>query len=305
MPARRQPVRPAPCVIDTDPGIDDALALLLAWSSPELLVEALTTVAGNVPLAQATENAWRLCELRRPTPTPVVAEGAATPLRRSLRTATHYHGGDGLGDAGGWPPAPARPAPADAVEVLLGAARRHGERLVLIALGPLTNVALAYARDAAAVRGVGRIVVMGGAVDVPGNTEADAEFNIHVDPDAARVVIDAGLPVDLVPLDATRQTVLTREELDATLARHPGRIAERVAAFTAHGFRPGLTLHDPLAVGVAFEPAFATWDAVRLTVGPEGETRRADGPPNCRVARRVDRARFVDVFLDRVAAASS
>jgi purine nucleosidase/pyrimidine-specific ribonucleoside hydrolase len=295
-------------VIDTDPGIDDALALLLAWSSPELLVEALTTVAGNVPVAQATLNAFRLCELRRPKPMPIVAEGAATPLDRPLRTATHYHGDDGLGDAGGWPEVPGRPAPADALDVLLEAMRRHRERLLLIALGPLTNVAHALRRDAAAVRAVGRIVVMGGAVDVPGNTEADAEFNIHVDPAAAREVIEAGLPVDLVPLDATRQAVLRRAELAAALARHEGPIADRVAAFTARGFRergedrqPGLLLHDPLAVAVAFEPSFVTWEDVRLTVGPEGETRRAEGAPNCRIARRVDRVRFIDVFLDRVA----
>jgi purine nucleosidase/pyrimidine-specific ribonucleoside hydrolase len=296
-------------VIDTDPGIDDALALLLAWSSPELLVEALTTVAGNVPVAQATLNAFRLCELRRPRPMPIVAEGAATPLDRALRTATHYHGDDGLGDAGGWPEPAARPVPADALDVLLEAMRRHRERLLLIALGPLTNVAQALRRDAAAVRGVGRIVVMGGAVDVRGNVEdADAEFNIHVDPAAAREVIDAGLPIDLVPLDATRQAVLRRAELGAALARHPGPIADRVAAFTAHGFRergddrqPGLTLHDPLAVAVAFEPSLVTWEAVRLTIGPEGETRRAEGAPNCRIARRVDRVRVIDLLLDRVA----
>ena len=180
-------------------------------------------------------------------------------------------------------------------------------RLTLIALGPLTNVALALERDPAAVRAIGRIVVMGGAVDVPGNTSADAEFNIHVDPDAARVVIEAALPVDLVPLDATRQAVLSLAELEPALARRPGRVADRIRAFTArafvrgdHGRVPGLTLHDPLAVGVAFEPDFVTWEAVRLTVGPEGETRRADGTPNCRIARRVDRARFVGVFLDRV-----
>jgi purine nucleosidase/pyrimidine-specific ribonucleoside hydrolase len=298
-------------VIDTDPGIDDALALLLAWSSPELVVEALTTVAGNVPVARATVNAFRLCELRRPQPMPIVAEGAATPLGRPLRTATHYHGDDGLGDAGGWPEPSTRPAPADALDVLLERMRRHHERLVLIALGPLTNVARALRRDAAAVRGVGRIVVMGGAVDVPGNTEADAEFNIHVDPDAAREVIEAGLPVDLVPLDATRQAVLRRAELTAALARHAGPIADRVAAFTAHGFReggedrqPGLTLHDPLAVAVAFEPSFVTWEAVRLTIGPDGETRRTGGAPNCRIARRVDRVRFVELFLDRVAGAT-
>ncbi|HYE94399.1 MAG TPA: nucleoside hydrolase [Terriglobales bacterium] len=296
-----------PVLIDTDPGIDDALALLYAWSSPELVVEALTTVAGNVTLAHATVNAWRLAALRRPLPPPNLATGAAAPLRRALRTATDYHGEDGLGDAGGWPAAPPNPAPARALDVIEDLARRHGGRLTIIALGPLTNVALALERDAAGLRTVGRIVVMGGAVDVPGNVTRDAEFNIHVDPDAARLVFEAGLPLDLVPLDATRQVVLRREELREALARRPGPLADRIAAFSAHGFReqgadgvPGLTLHDPLAVGVAIDPGFVTWEPMRIAIGPDGETRRAAGPPNCRVATRVDRVRFVPAFLARL-----
>lgn len=296
-----------PTIIDTDPGIDDALALLFAWGSPELTVEALTTVAGNVPLMQASLNAWRLCVLRRPALVPNLAEGAAAPLRRPLRTATEYHGHDGMGDAGGWPAAPARPAPAAAVDVLIELARRHRERLVLIAIGPLTNVAQALERDAEAMRGIGRVVVMGGAVDVAGNVTPDAEFNIHVDPDAARQVLEGGLTIDLVPLDATRQAVLRRADLEATLAQCPEGLAGRIAAFTAHGFRehgddgsPGLTMHDPLAVGVAIDPTLVTWERVRLSVGPDGETRRMPGTPNCRVAGRVDRERFLAMFLARL-----
>ena len=296
-----------PTVIDTDPGIDDALALLLAWGSPELAVEALTTVAGNVPVELGSINAWRLCELRRPVPRPILAEGAKAPLRRPLRTAMDHHGGDGLGDAPGWPPAPPRPAPASAVDVLIELARRHRDRLVVIAIGPLTNLAHVLTRDATALRGVREIIAMGGAVDVRGNVTPDAEFNMYVDPDAARVVFEAGLPLTLVPLDATRQAVLTRAELDAAFMRCPGPIAERVRAFAAYGFRelgddvvPGITLHDPLAVGVAIDPSFVVCETMRLTVGPEGETRRAAGAPNCRVALRVDRARFVATFLDRL-----
>jgi purine nucleosidase/pyrimidine-specific ribonucleoside hydrolase len=300
-----------PTIIDTDPGIDDALALLFAWGSPELSVEALTTVAGNVPLALATANAWRLRELYGPVPAPTIADGAAAPLRRPLRTATDYHGDDGLGNVGGWPEPPAQPATARALDVLVEAARRHRKRLLLIAIGPLTNLALALERDAEAMRAVGRVVVMGGAVDVPGNITPDAEFNIHVDPDAARRVFEAGLAIDLVPLDATRQTVLRRDELQAALARRPGPVAERIAAFTAFGFReradgaPGLTLHDPLAVGAAVDPTLLTWERVRLTVGADGETRVAAGAPNCRVATRVDRARFVALFLERLCPATA
>jgi inosine-uridine nucleoside N-ribohydrolase len=192
------------------------------------------------------------------------------------------------------------------VDVLTSAARRHRERLILIALGPLTNVARALERDAAAMRAIGRVVVMGGAVGVPGNVTPSAEFNIHVDPDAARRVFEGGLAIELVPLDATRQAILRPEELEPALARRPGQIAERIAAFTRSGFRgqedgaPGLTLHDPLAVGVAADPTLVGWERARITVGADGETRRAPGVPNCRVAVRVDRPRFIRLFLERL-----
>jgi inosine-uridine nucleoside N-ribohydrolase len=296
-----------PTVIDTDPGIDDALALLFAWSSPELSVEAVTTVAGNVTIHHASANAWRLSGLRAPARPPILAEGAARPLRRPLRTAEFYHGRDGLGEVEGWPPTPPRAAPDDALAVIEDLARRHGRRLIVLALGPLTNLALVLDRNADLLRGVGRVIAMGGAVDVRGNVTPEAEFNMHVDPDAARAVFDAGLPLELVPLDATRQAVLRRHELGAALATRPGPFADRIAAFTARGFTeqgadgiPGLTLHDPLAAGVAADASFVEWETMRLTIGDDGETRRAPGAPNCRVAMRVDRARFVSTVLDRL-----
>ena len=301
----------ADTLIDTDPGIDDALALLLAWGSPELRVTGVTTVAGNVPLEMATANVFRLVDLRRPAPAPVVARGAAAPLSRPLRTAIRYHGQDGLGEVAGWPAAPGRLADVDAADLLVRAARQAPGGLVLIALGPLTNLALALARDPGALRRLARVVVMGGAVDVPGNVTPTAEFNIHVDPEAAAQVLGGGLTLDLVPLDATRQAVLTRDALQTALARRPGALAGRIAAFTERGFRvdtaggaPGMVLHDPLAVGVAIDPSLVEWEPVRLEVGEDGETRRAAGAPNCRIARRVDSARFLAMLLERLCPAS-
>ncbi len=307
-----------PVIIDTDPGIDDALALLLAWGSPEMDVEALTTVAGNVAVDIATRNAFRLLELRQPFRVPAVAVGAAAPIDRPLRTATRYHGEDGLGDLPDWPPVAGTPATVGATELIVDAARRHGRRLTLVALGPLTNVALALAADPRALAQIGRLVVMGGAVDVPGNVTPTAEFNMHVDPEAAARVFASGLPIDLVPLDATRQAVLPRERLKAALARRPGRLAERIAAFTRRGFRvdaergtSGMILHDPLAVAAAALPGpsgametatqeVVDWETARLAVGPDGETRRVAGAPNCRFAVRVHVERFLDAFLDRL-----
>jgi purine nucleosidase/pyrimidine-specific ribonucleoside hydrolase len=292
-------------VIDTDPGIDDALALLLAWGSPGVRVDALTAVAGNVPLADAIRNALRLVELRRPEPAPRIAAGAAQPLVRPLWTAVKYHGADGLGDLPDWPPVDLDVVPHDAIPVLLDAARRDGPGLTLIALGPLTNVALALRVDREVMRRIRRVVAMGGAVDVPGNVTEAAEFNIYVDPEAAREVFDAGLALDLVPLDATRQATITRAELEDGLRRTPGPLADRIAAFTARGFRvdagrgsPGMVQHDPLAVGVAIDPTLVEWEPVRLTVGDGGETRRASGAPNCRIARTVDLPRFRAMLLE-------
>lgn len=300
-------------LIDTDPGLDDALALLYAWGAPGARVVAVTTVAGNVPVETATRNLHRLLALRRPTPAPHVAVGAGRPLSRPLVTATRYHGRDGLGDLDDWPPAAGMaPSGLDAAELIVQTPRVRTGAVTLIALGPVTNLALALDRDAGVLARYARVVVMGGAVDVTGNVTGGAEFNAHVDPEALARVLEAGASVDLVPLDATRQAVLPRAALEEALARRPGPVADRVARFTARGFRvdtargePGMILHDPLAVAAALDPALVTWEAVRLQIGAAGETRRAAGAPNCRVARRVDAGRFLPLFLDRLCPASS
>jgi inosine-uridine nucleoside N-ribohydrolase len=291
-------------LIDTDPGIDDALALLLAWGSPELTVEAVTTVAGNVPLATATQNLDRLLVLRRPSRAPRVGVGAAAPLARPLLTAERYHGADGMGDLTDWPPthdAPGRPRGADLIVETVG---RHGAALTVVALGPLTNLALALEADPVLMSRVGRVVAMGGAVEVPGNVTPTAEFNMHVDPEAAARVFEAGLRLDLVPLDATRQARLTRPQLVHALGQAPRIVADRIAAFTARAFRVddprGMALHDPLAVGVAIDPTLVEWEPVRIAMGPDGQTRRVSGAPNCRFARAVDNERFLAMLLPRL-----
>jgi inosine-uridine nucleoside N-ribohydrolase len=321
-----------PILIDTDPGIDDALAILLALGSPEVSVEAITTVAGNVEVDLATANAFRILDVARPVRRPRVARGAAAPLAGPLLTAAHVHGEDGLGNLGDLREPDGRPRypePSHALEMLDGAdliletADRFAGRLVVVALGPLTNVALALRRDRGRLARAARIVVMGGAVAVPGNVTAAAEFNMHVDPEAAAEVFASGLPIELVPLDVTRRVVLTRADLSKALGRHGGKTARFIEDFTAHGFdfetRRGdgaMALHDPLAVGVAVDPSLVTFEPLhvavecvgRLTRGMTVADRRPhrDRPaPTCRAALDVDAPRFLRLFLERVCRASA
>jgi purine nucleosidase/pyrimidine-specific ribonucleoside hydrolase len=324
---------PIPLLVDTDPGIDDALALLLAFASPEASVEAITTVAGNVSVELTTANVCRILEEVRPAKRPAVARGAAASLARPLVSAGHVHGEDGLGDldrlrnADGsprYPPVEERLAPGDGAELILESAARFGGELVIVALGPLTNLALALRRDRARLASVGRVVVMGGAVAVPGNVTPVAEFNFYADPEAASEVLEAGLPVELIPLDVTRRVVLARAALETRLSACPGRLARFIGDFTAKGFafgeesgEGGLTLHDPLAMAVALERTLVGFEALALQVECEGSLTRgmsvADRrlpsrrtrPPNVRVATSVDAERFISFLLDRLCPASS
>src|SRR5262249_33053325 len=216
-------------------------------------------------------------------------------------------GGAGPGGVPVWPPGPAPPASPSAAETIVALARAHAERLTLIALGPLTNLALALRLDADALRRIARVVMMAGAVDVPGNITPDAEFNAYVDPEAASEVFDARRGVDLVPRAATRQTTINRDQLHAALAPRPGPLADRIAACTEQTFRLWgyMHLHDPLAVALAVDPSLAQWRPARIVVGESGQTRRAAGAPNCRVAHVIDAERFLALFFDRLCPALS
>lgn len=202
-------------VLDTDAGVDDAIAIVLAANSPEIELLAITTVAGNAPVQECTRNCLLLAELLWTGTAPVVAEGAAAPLAKDLLTAPEVHGPDGLGGELGSLPRPnLAPSPATAHEVLIETARGDPGEVTLVATGPLTNIATALERDPAAVAAFRRVVVMGGAFYVPGNTGPFAEFNFYVDPEAADQVMGAGLPVTLIPLDATTRSPLRQADLE-------------------------------------------------------------------------------------------
>jgi len=321
-------------VIDSDPGIDDALAILLALRSSDARVEAVTTVAGNVAVDRATANARRILAVAAPDAPPPLAAGAPAPLKRALVTAGHVHGQDGLGNLERFVEPDGRPRypePAHAIEMrsgpelILDAADRWRADLTIVALGPLTNLALALQQDPRRLARAGRIVVMGGAIGVPGNVTPAAEFNFYVDPEAAAVVLDAGLPVELIPLDVTRRVVLAHAALTDRLRRCSDLVARFILDFTLHGFAfgaeregGGIVLHDPLAMAVALDPSLVTFEPTRIEVECEGKLTRgmalADRreipshrkrAPTCRVAVDVDAERVLRVVLERLCPASA
>ncbi len=285
-----------PIVIDTDPGIDDALAILCALADPEIELLGLTTVFGNVSGAQASANARALLELagaRIP-----VAEGAARPLRRPPAPhATHVHGPTGLGAAGLPPPeAPATGEPAHSALARI-AAERPGE-VTLVALGPLTNLARALDAHAEIVDTVRRVVVMGGAVRRGGNVTPHAEANIWQDPHAALRVLEAPWSVTLVGLDVTTRVILTPAHL-APVAEAAPRAGGFLASAAETYFRfhaealglAGCHLHDPTAVIAAVAPELLRTEALGLSVelkGLEIGRTRETGPGPVEVALGAD-----------------
>lgn len=301
---------PQRLIVDVDTGVDDAIALCLACRWPNAAVELVTTVAGNIDLDQATANTLLVLDRLGLDQIPPVARGADAPLHRELFSAAEVHGDDGLGGARERYPPPRRRSllstPAwDAIGEAVAAA--PGE-LTLVATGPLTNVARAIQAAPTAMTHLKSMVVMGGAIQERGNVTEYAEFNIYVDPEAARLVFASGLPLTLVPLDITHQVVLERADLmrwkslagtSADLLAFLEAVTDLTMAF--HNLRvgfDGLYLHDPLALAVALDPSLVKTRKARLEVETAGAARgrvRAswdEGAPSA-VATAVEAERFL------------
>jgi purine nucleosidase len=304
-----------PLLVDCDPGLDDALALLLALASPEVEVLGVTAVAGNQTIEKTTTNALKVLELAGRSDIPVAA-GAARPLVGELVVAADAHGETGLDGPSLLEPT-AAPVEARGVDFLADRLLGADEAVTLLALGPLTNIALLLALRAEAVARVDRLVLMGGAIG-PGNMTPAAEFNIWTDPEAAHRVFTSDIPqITMIGLDVTNRAVLTREH--AETLRGNGAVADAVAAMldfylgfylTAyeHG---GAPIHDALAMAYVLNPALVQTVRrpveIELTGPSRGRTlvdmrRRRELPPgNARVAVDVDLDGFRKLLLDRLA----
>ena len=249
-------------LIDTDTASDDAVALIMALRSREVQVAAITVVAGNVAVAQATSNALFTAELCG-SDVPVYS-GAETPLRRNLVTADWFHGADGLGDHG-YKPVKRRAEPAHAVDALIQTVLEN-PAIEIVTLGPLTNLAMALLREPKLASLVKRCVVMGGAPCCEGNVTPAAEFNIWVDPEAARMVFRSGLPLEMVGWQLCRgEAVINPHDIERVLAlKNPlAEFAIRcnstaVEAFFKQTGQRGMSLPDPVAMGIALDPALCT-----------------------------------------------
>ena len=305
-------------VIDTDPGIDDAVAILLALAAPEeLYVLGIIAVAGNLPLILTERNARRVCELAGRADVPVYA-GCGRPLLLPLATAEHVHG-ETARDRLLLPEPTMALRPQHGVDFLIETLRsKKAGTITLCALGPLTNIAMALVKAPEIAKRIGELVVMGGACFELGNVTPAAEFNIHVDPHAAAIVLDSGIPITMIPLDVTHQVLTTPRRLAAVRAlgnRCGSAVAALLVSFekkrrASFGSR-GKALHDPCVIAHLLRPALFGGREVNVAIETHGPLtlgmtvvdwwgvtgRKA----NVRLMNTVDASGFYDLLTERLA----
>ncbi len=301
-------------IIDTDPGVDDALAFLLALASPEIQLEALTTTQGNVTLEKATRNALSVLELCRAGHIPV-ASGSVLPLVQPLLASAFVHGESGIGNSR--LPAPqTKPVSKHAVDYLIERVLAEPGEISIFPIGPLTNIAMAIRKEPRFARAVKELVIMGGAVLEHGNITPQAEFNIYVDPHAAHIVFHSGIPITLIPLDVTHKCLLKQEHvdrlmnIDSPVSRFIRDAMEvYLEASFALGYE-GSSLHDPLTLATIIAPELLTLKEYYVDVDISGGVSMGKTfadilnvtkkPANMKVAMNVRGDDFIELFLQRM-----
>jgi inosine-uridine nucleoside N-ribohydrolase len=316
-------------IIDTDPGTDDAMAIILALNSPEFKVEALTVVPGNVEARQGLENALKIVSLAGRCDV-VVAGGAQHPLNQKLITAQFWHGKNGLANVE-LPPSKCKADPRFGPDLIIEMVHRYPHEITLIPVGPLTNIALAVSKDPSIAALVKDIVIMGGSIS-GGNVNGAAEANVYNDPEAAQIVFNAGWMVTMVGSDVGERTLITRKYLAELQSSHGpqsdfiARIADFYLTRSEKSGYNGAAMYDPLAVGIALDPTLGTLKEMHVDVETKGEFTRGetvanrmgsnennvlhgdhyeiegviDLKSNARVCVASDADRFLQMFVSRI-----
>lgn len=310
---------PKRIIIDTDPGVDDALTLLLALASPEIQLEALTITQGNVTVEMGTRNALAVLEFLNADHIPV-SQGCSLPIVGPLLASDHVHGASGLGIAN-LPDPITKPISQHALDYLIERFLAEPGEISLFAIGPLTNIALAIRKEPRFAEAVREMVIMGGAIREGGNITPQAEFNIYADPHAAHVVFHSGIPITLIPLDVTHKCMLYTDQI-GQLNKNESPLSQFVADSTAPYINftkrktgiDGCALHDPLTLATVIAPELLTFEDhfvdVDISSGPSIGSTFADfyhttsKPANVKVALDVRGEDFVELFLQRIEAVS-
>jgi purine nucleosidase len=320
---------PRRVIIDTDPGTDDAMAIILALNSPEFKVEALTVVPGNVDARQGLENALKIVSLAGRCDV-TVAGGAQHPLNQKLITAQFWHGKNGLANVE-LPPSKCKADPRFGPDLIIEMVHKYPHEITLIPVGPLTNIALAVSKDPSIAALVRDIVIMGGSI-TGGNVDGAAEANIYNDPEAAQIVFNAGWMVTMVGSDVGERTLITRKYLAELQSSHGpqsdfiAKIADFYLTRSEKSGYSGAAMYDPLAVGIALDSTLGTLKEMHVDVETKGEFTRGETvanrmgsnennilhgdhyeiegvtylKPNARVCLASDADRFLQLFVSRV-----
>ena len=306
---------PKRILIDTDPGIDDSLAILLALASPEVQLEGLTVVHGNSSTEQGTLNALSVLELAGATHIPV-ARGCELPLVQPSLLAPETHGKTGLGYASLSAPR-GRPIDQDGCDFLIERIMSNPGEITLVAVGPLTNIALAIRKEPRIVQAVKELFIMGGALRHEGNTTPLAEFNTYVDPHAAHIVYHSGMPITLTPLDVTYQCILLADDV-ARIKEAGSNIPPFIEAATRFYMEfhdeyqsiQGCVINDPLTLALTFAPEICDYEEHYVDVDISGGVsmgktfadyyKMTGKPANMKVALGVRPRDFMDLFVKRM-----
>jgi len=306
---------PKRIIIDTDPGVDDALTFLLALASPEIQLEACTTTQGNVTVDKATRNALATLEFLNASHIPV-AKGCTLPMVGPLLASDHVHGASGLGNTN-LPNPTTKPVPQHAIDYLIERFLAEPGEISLFAIGPLSNIALAIRKEPRFASAVKEMVIMGGAIREGGNITAQAEFNIYADPHAAHIVFHSGIPITLIPLDVTNKCMLYAKDVKR-LQKTNSPISQFIDDATAVYLEftkektgiDGCALHDPLTLATIIASELLTLEGRYVDVDISGGIsmgktfadfyRTAGKPANMKVALDVRGEEFVELFLERM-----